>query len=182
VVGDTRRLLQMFASLIENARAQASSQVIVRVSTSGNSVVIVVEDDGPGVLPELQGRLFERFAKSPSSRGSKLGLAISRWVARAHAGDLVFVAGFRFEGTDRARTLGPGGRSNGVREQHTCDRSIRTIRCADTRRVPIKRTTCTGRHHGEKYVSSHINDLRLSNSGICRRLKQIAKSSFECCF
>jgi signal transduction histidine kinase len=57
---------------------------------------LCVDDDGPGVPPELAPRLFERFAKGGDSRGSGLGLAICRWVANAHGGDIRHAGGARF--------------------------------------------------------------------------------------
>jgi two-component system OmpR family sensor kinase len=50
--------------------------------------VLVVEDDGPGIAPELQRRIFERFVRGgrDGGRGSGLGLAIVRAVAESHGG------------------------------------------------------------------------------------------------
>ncbi|MDQ6943340.1 MAG: ATP-binding protein, partial [Candidatus Eremiobacteraeota bacterium] len=56
-----------------------------------------VEDDGPGVPPELRERIFERFVRADDDeRGSGLGLAICRAIARAHGGDVVLEERNRF--------------------------------------------------------------------------------------
>jgi signal transduction histidine kinase len=51
-----------------------------------------VEDAGPGVAPELESSLFERFTRAGVAQdrvsGTGLGLAIARAYARAHLGDL----------------------------------------------------------------------------------------------
>jgi len=96
VDGDERRLTQLVRNLIWNARAHAASRVTIDVRAHDGDAVLTVEDDGPGVAPEVRERLFERFAKGRDSRGSGLGLAISRWVARAHGGDVTFAGGSRF--------------------------------------------------------------------------------------
>ena len=47
---------------------------------------MIVEDDGPGIPPELQRKVFERFVRGggDGGRGSGLGLAIVRAVAESH--------------------------------------------------------------------------------------------------
>lgn len=95
--GDERRLVQLARNLIANAVRHARSRVDVTVAAAdGRWAQLSVEDDGPGVAPELHGRLFERFVKGPDSPGSGLGLAICRWVARSHGGDVTLEGGSRF--------------------------------------------------------------------------------------
>ncbi|GAC1491599.1 MAG: hypothetical protein NVS1B2_03280 [Vulcanimicrobiaceae bacterium] len=96
VSGDERRLAQLVGNLLANARAHARSRISIRVSLRADTAIVEVDDDGPGVEPELEPRLFERFAKGTCSRGSGLGLAIVRWVARSHGGDVAHLGGARF--------------------------------------------------------------------------------------
>jgi two-component system sensor histidine kinase KdpD len=49
---------------------------------------LTVTDDGPGIAAQLLPNVFERFAKSPTSRGSGLGLAIARAIVEAHGGTI----------------------------------------------------------------------------------------------
>ena len=56
-------------------------------------VVIVVEDDGPGIPPEEHEKVFAPFyrrepARDPAKAGVGLGLSIARTVAREHGGDV----------------------------------------------------------------------------------------------
>jgi signal transduction histidine kinase len=58
---------------------------------------LTVQDSGPGIAAELQGRIFERFFRADKARsrsynngsgGAGLGLAIGLWIAEAHGGRL----------------------------------------------------------------------------------------------
>ncbi len=96
VDGDERRLRQLLRNLLDNALRHARASVSVSVAVAGREAVVAVADDGPGVPPEIAGRVFERFAKGASSDGSGLGLAICRWVARSHGGEIRLEAPSRF--------------------------------------------------------------------------------------
>jgi signal transduction histidine kinase len=50
-------------------------------------VIIEVRDRGPGIPPELRGRLFEPYV-STKRRGSGLGLSLVRDIARQHGGEV----------------------------------------------------------------------------------------------
>ncbi len=97
VEGDERRLRRLVENLLENAARHARSVVRVRVQPDGARVALSVEDDGPGVPPELRERIFERFVRGDDDeRGTGLGLAICRAIARAHGGDVVLEERNRF--------------------------------------------------------------------------------------
>ncbi len=89
VLGDPVRLRQLVRNLLANAVRAASGPagVSVRLAASDGVAVIEVEDDGPGIPPEVQERIFEKFYKGVGG-GSGLGLAIARQVARHHDGSL----------------------------------------------------------------------------------------------
>jgi len=95
VLGDDHRLRQVLANLTSNARRHTppGTHVTVGVRRDGPDVVLTVADDGPGVPPELQGRLFQRFTRGDESRNraagsTGLGLAIAHAVVVAHGGTL----------------------------------------------------------------------------------------------
>jgi len=97
VEGDERRLRRLVENLLENAARHARTLVRVRVQPDGERVALSVEDDGPGVPPDLRDRIFERFVRGDDDeRGSGLGLAICRAIARAHGGDVVLEERNRF--------------------------------------------------------------------------------------
>ncbi|WP_440710776.1 HAMP domain-containing sensor histidine kinase [Herbiconiux sp. YIM B11900] len=96
VDGDPERLSQIVANLVDNAARMGGGAVTLAVDHVGETVRLVVSDDGPGVPPEDRERIFDRLVRLDSSRnarggGAGLGLPIARGIARAHGGDLVSV-------------------------------------------------------------------------------------------
>lgn len=80
------------ANLLANAQAMASSRIRVAVEGQGNDAILVVEDDGPGVLTadlERLGRRFFRTSDAPVG-GSGLGLSIVLSTMKAHGGAVRF--------------------------------------------------------------------------------------------
>lgn len=93
VRGDEARLRQVLGNLVGNAlaHAPAPAPVAVRVAARSGQAVLEVRDGGPGMSPEVAGRVFERFFRSDASRtrasgGSGLGLAIVSSLVAAHHG------------------------------------------------------------------------------------------------
>ena len=93
VHGDAAQLHQVVANLLANARTHTpeGTEVVAAVERSPTSAVITVTDDGPGIPPELQAHLFERFVRGDRSRsrkagGTGLGLAIVHAIVDAHDG------------------------------------------------------------------------------------------------
>jgi signal transduction histidine kinase len=87
--GHADKLRQVLVNLVRNAAEAAGpgGSVAVRVSAGADGAEVAVEDSGPGVDPEARPRLFEPFFTT-KPRGTGLGLAVSRAIARAHGGDL----------------------------------------------------------------------------------------------
>jgi two-component system OmpR family sensor kinase len=85
-------LHRLTINLLENALRHTPAGTEIRVSTStvADQVVLVVEDSGPGVSPELQATLFERFVRGAGDRGGSfgLGLSIVKAVAESHGGSV----------------------------------------------------------------------------------------------
>jgi signal transduction histidine kinase len=91
VTGDTRQLARMVRNLVDNAARHASTMVDLRCEVQGDSAVIRVADDGPGIPREQWARVFDRFVRLDASRardagGSGLGLAIVAEIVGAHCG------------------------------------------------------------------------------------------------
>jgi two-component system osmolarity sensor histidine kinase EnvZ len=81
------------ANLVGNAAAYAN-RVGIEASRTGDSVSILVDDDGPGIPEDQREAVFKPFFRLDSSRnratgGTGLGLTIARDVMRGHGGDLV---------------------------------------------------------------------------------------------
>ncbi len=83
-------LHRMTLNLLENAlrHTPPGTHVSARTGVENDHATMVVEDDGPGIPPELRQRIFERFVRGggDGGRGSGLGLAIVRAVAASHGG------------------------------------------------------------------------------------------------
>ncbi len=92
VYGEPNLLRQAIANLIDNAvKFTERGEVRVRVGSDGGWAWVEVEDTGPGIPPEDQPRIFDRFFRSDRARsrdvpGTGLGLAIVRSIARVHGG------------------------------------------------------------------------------------------------
>lgn len=88
---DRIRMRQVFLNLLRNAQDALPSQggrIIIRaVHAKGHLVRITVEDNGCGILPQDQERIFQPFVTSKET-GSGLGLAIAREIVEAHQGRL----------------------------------------------------------------------------------------------
>ncbi len=87
-----RRVLQVLLNLVGNAIRYSphNSQVWLRLEAIDARARIIVADQGPGLSPEQQARVFEKFERLGRSDegGSGLGLYISRKLARSMGGDL----------------------------------------------------------------------------------------------
>jgi signal transduction histidine kinase len=97
VSGDRLLLRRLVRNLLENARRYAGDGPIeVSVTATAGHAVLEVRDHGPGVPPDERERIFEPFyrlaAARESGRGSGLGLALVREIARRHGGDAVCLA------------------------------------------------------------------------------------------
>jgi two-component system, OmpR family, sensor kinase len=98
VEADEALIRRMVLNLIDNAIkfTPPGGNVTVKVRREDARYLIVVQDTGEGIPPELQSRVFERFFRADQARahqnddgaGAGLGLAISRWIAEAHQGAL----------------------------------------------------------------------------------------------
>ncbi|MCW2780013.1 MAG: histidine kinase [Marmoricola sp.] len=93
VAASIAALRRAIVALVDNALDHADHRVEVRVRRSGRQVILEVQDDGPGISPDLIPRMFDRFATSraPSEHAAArrhygLGLALVSEVASAHGG------------------------------------------------------------------------------------------------
>lgn len=89
---DRRRLQQMLANLVQNAKHYGGGPTAVTLDERGGTVRIAVEDGGPGIPVAERRTIFDRFARGVASenpgapRGSGLGLALVAEHAELHGG------------------------------------------------------------------------------------------------
>ena len=86
IEGDPVLLDELLGNLIDNALRYAEHATQIRLQVTSTPPTLAVEDDGCGIPPEEQGKVFEAFYRSSQAieGGSGLGLAIVREIARAH--------------------------------------------------------------------------------------------------
>ncbi|GAB4417892.1 MAG: ATP-binding protein [Bacteroidia bacterium] len=89
--GDRDRLQQVVINLLANAIKFCKEEVRIGLYTEGRSIVLRVQDDGPGIEPERQPYIFDKFVQFNDHRsgrpsGSGLGLSISWRIVRMHQG------------------------------------------------------------------------------------------------
>lgn len=92
VTGDAQAISRALTNLISNAilHGGGAGQITVAVGKHG---IIDVIDEGPGVVADVQPRLFELFSRgNPSVEGCGLGLHLTREIMRAHQGDVRLVS------------------------------------------------------------------------------------------
>lgn len=90
---DSGRIEQVIENLISNVLKYAPGKP-VKISLSGSArrAQLTVEDSGPGIQPEMQSKIFERFERANPSRyvtGLGLGLYIVKEIVKAHHGDII---------------------------------------------------------------------------------------------
>jgi signal transduction histidine kinase len=97
VDADRDYLVQLLTILVDNALkyTPAGGSVSVTPLFVEGDLRVAVRDSGPGIPPEHQAHIFERFYRADPSRhgeGTGLGLAIARWIARELGGDITLVS------------------------------------------------------------------------------------------
>jgi signal transduction histidine kinase len=98
VVGDEAGLRRLLRNLGDNAARHARGRIALRLADGDGTVVLTVEDDGPGIPEAERGRVLERFVRLADARarddgGSGLGLAIVAELAAAHSGSVAVTSG-----------------------------------------------------------------------------------------
>jgi two-component system sensor histidine kinase KdpD len=93
VKGDPVLLAQLLENLLDNALKYSADVIDLTVSRRGKHIALVVDDRGDGVAAGEELAIFEPFRRGDGcgKRGTGLGLALCRSIARAHDGDLTMV-------------------------------------------------------------------------------------------
>ncbi len=80
ILGDETRLLRVLTNLLDNAIKHSPTEGLVCVTSrlDNSSVMITVDDEGPGISTELLPQLFDKLAHDPRGGGTGLGLYVCR--------------------------------------------------------------------------------------------------------
>ena len=107
--GDEELIRRLIVNVLDNAIRYSPAKGTVRVALdrAGDVYAISVSDQGPGIAAEVQSRIFERFYRVDAARthdgvsdgGAGLGLALARWIAHVHGGDIRLAASSRLGST-----------------------------------------------------------------------------------
>ncbi|HEV3333133.1 MAG TPA: ATP-binding protein [Bryobacteraceae bacterium] len=105
--GQREDLDEMLGNLLDNACKWARTRVKLTCTKEGEHVVIMVDDDGPGIEPSMREAIMQRGVRADeASPGSGLGLAIVRDIAEIYKGSISLEASPM--GGARARLSLPG--------------------------------------------------------------------------
>jgi signal transduction histidine kinase len=89
ILAPARAFSQTLMNLLDNALRAAKANLWVSLSEDAQHVRLAIEDDGPGIAPELRSRIFDPFFTTRDvGEGSGLGLYLSRKLARDAGGEL----------------------------------------------------------------------------------------------
>jgi signal transduction histidine kinase len=87
---DRNRMERAFVNLVSNALEAMPEGGEIRISASveSDSVLVSVEDTGPGIAPEIRNKIFQPFVTAGKRNGLGLGLALTRQAVLDHSGDM----------------------------------------------------------------------------------------------
>ena len=102
--GDEDLIRRLIVNLLDNAvrHAPRTSTVRAELEQTREGYAISISDQGPGIPADMQPHIFERFYRGHSGRGRNqpdggagLGLALARWTANLHGGDVTLARSSR---------------------------------------------------------------------------------------
>ena len=90
---DPELLKRVIQNILSNCLRYAEHEILIRMSTDGNSLILLIQDDGPGFLEKDLPHIFERFYRVDKTRdretgGTGLGLSITYATVMMHNGSI----------------------------------------------------------------------------------------------
>lgn len=90
VLFDARRLGRVLHNLVQNAAdfLAENGEIRLRFKSGEKKITVEVQDNGPGIAPEIAGNLFQPFATHGKAKGTGLGLSICKKIVEDHGGSI----------------------------------------------------------------------------------------------
>jgi signal transduction histidine kinase len=92
VTGNKNQIISVLNNLFENARealtGKADAEITLKGHITENNVILLINDNGPGIPNEIRQKLFTPYFTTKSS-GTGLGLAIVKRIMQHHGGDII---------------------------------------------------------------------------------------------
>ena len=85
---DPDKVDQVIGNIVENALRHGAGVVTISVVASGDGAEVRVTDEGGGIAPEAEHRVFTKFWRGATRGGTGLGLFIARGIIEAHGGTI----------------------------------------------------------------------------------------------
>ena len=87
---DPRRLSHVFFNIVDNATDAMPNggTIFLRFQSNKNEIITEIEDTGPGIAPEITGKLFHPFVTHGKAHGMGLGLSICKKIVEGHGGQI----------------------------------------------------------------------------------------------
>ena len=129
---DPRLISQVIFTLLENAAKYSgpSAKITVSVRQKENNICFAVNDEGPGIPPELRVQVFEKFFRAGLQPGLGMGLAIARGIVQAHGGKIWIEDGPERKGTSvqfhdsAGRCAGEPGCGNAIPQNGVSQKNV----------------------------------------------------------
>ncbi len=106
---DARAVAEVLYNLLENAAkySPSGSTITILAETDERNVVVAINDEGPGIPPDMREKVFEKFVRLGDVKpdGMGLGLAIARGIVEAQGGSVAIQDGDNGRGTKIVLTL-----------------------------------------------------------------------------
>ena len=89
---DAALIEEMALNILNNAaeamrQMEAGKKIVVTSSMAGESIILTISDSGPGIAPEVRGKIFDPYFTTKSD-GTGIGLSLSHRIVTDHGGSL----------------------------------------------------------------------------------------------
>jgi signal transduction histidine kinase len=162
VHGDRRGVIQILVNLLGNSvrHSPEGGTVTLELRKSGAMAEASIADQGKGIAPEDQERIFEKFERLENGGGAGLGLAIARRLARSMGGEISLVSApgegacFTLSLPLASANARPRARSRGRSRRHRVDGRL----CSGSE-ISFHCATVTVRASANKAVNMSVGKL-----------------------